>query len=138
MFGRPVTEEEIQQILRDRAERLDPANRPENAEVDNAPRGWDYVLGDFADSMVNGKPRKIPDVATHGPQIERPRSLRLLGGGLVAVLLFFVWLTWAFFSQTFTEYDDVKLTTSKSGLALSKRADVKLRGMIVGVVREVT
>lgn len=60
-----------------------------------------------------------------------------MGLGLLVVLLFFVWLTWAFFSQTFTSYDDVKLTTSKSGLALNKRADVKLRGMIVGVVREI-
>jgi phospholipid/cholesterol/gamma-HCH transport system substrate-binding protein len=60
-----------------------------------------------------------------------------MGIGLLAVMLFFLWLTWAFFSQTFTEYDDVKLTSSKSGLALSKRADVKLRGMIVGVVREI-
>jgi len=55
----------------------------------------------------------------------------------LVVCLFFLWLTWAFFSKTFTEYDDVKLTTSKSGLSLPNRADVKLRGMIVGVVREV-
>jgi len=60
-----------------------------------------------------------------------------MGIGLLVVCLFFLWLTWAFFSKTFTEYDDVKLTTSKSGLSLPNRADVKLRGMIVGVVREV-
>jgi phospholipid/cholesterol/gamma-HCH transport system substrate-binding protein len=71
------------------------------------------------------------------PTLEKPASLRLLGIGLLLVCLFFLWLTWAFFSKTFTEYDDVKLTTSKSGLSLPNRADVKLRGMIVGVVREV-
>jgi phospholipid/cholesterol/gamma-HCH transport system substrate-binding protein len=68
--------------------------------------------------------------------LERPSSLRLLGVGLILVVLFFGWLTWAFFSKAFTPYDDVKLTSSKSGLALPERADVKLRGMIVGVVRE--
>ena len=68
--------------------------------------------------------------------LERPSSLRLLGVGLILVALFFGWLTWAFFSKAFTEYDDVTLTSSKSGLSLPDRADVKLRGMIVGVVRE--
>ena len=68
--------------------------------------------------------------------LERPSSLRLLGVGLILVALFFGWLTWAFFSKAFTEYDDVTLTSSKSGLSLPERADVKLRGMIVGVVRE--
>ena len=56
--------------------------------------------------------------------------------GLILVCLFFGWLTWAFFSKAFTEYDDVTLTSSKSGLSLPERADVKLRGMIVGVVRD--
>ncbi len=69
-------------------------------------------------------------------RLERPSSLRLLGVGLLLVCLFFGWLTWAFFSKAFTEYDDVTLTASKSGLSLPERADVKLRGMIVGVVRE--
>ena len=60
-----------------------------------------------------------------------------MGIGLIVILMFFAWLTWAFFSQAFTSYDDVKLVTNKSGLSLPKRADVKLRGMIVGVVREI-
>jgi virulence factor Mce-like protein len=137
MFGRPVTEEEIQQMLRDRAERLDPANRPENSEVDNSVREWDYEIGDFADSIVNGKARKIEAVSAHGKLTEQRSFVRTLGVGLTLLVLFFVWLSGAFFGQFFTKYDDVKLTTSKSGLALSKRADVKLRGMIVGVVRDV-
>lgn len=56
---------------------------------------------------------------------------------LVAVLVFFVWLTWAFFNKTFVNYDDVTLTGAKAGLSLPENADVKLRGMIVGEVREV-
>ena len=74
----------------------------------------------------------MPRTAT----LERPSSLRLLGVGLILVCLFFGWLTWAFFSKAFTEYDTVTLTTAKSGLALPERADVKLRGMIVGVVQD--
>jgi phospholipid/cholesterol/gamma-HCH transport system substrate-binding protein len=72
----------------------------------------------------------------HVRTLERPSSLRLLGVGLILVCLFFGWLTWVFFTKAFTDYDDVKLTTAKSGLALPERADVKLRGMIVGIVRE--
>jgi len=72
----------------------------------------------------------------HTRTLERPSSLRLLGVGLLLVCLFFGWLTWVFFTKAFTDYDDVKLTTEKSGLALPERADVKLRGMIVGIVRE--
>ena len=68
--------------------------------------------------------------------LERPSSLRLLGVGLILVALFFGWLTWAFFSKAFVEYDDVTLTSTKSGLSLPERADVKLRGMIVGIVRD--
>jgi virulence factor Mce-like protein len=138
-FDRPVTEEEIQQILRDRAERLDPANRPPHSEVDNAPRDWDYELDDFRDNIERrgGPPPDLGDSVEHGSVVERRSSLRLLGTGLILVCLFFGWLTWAFFSKAFVEYDDVKLTTAKSGLALPERADVKLRGMIVGVVRDV-
>jgi virulence factor Mce-like protein len=138
-FDRPVTEEEIQQILRERAERLDPANRPANAEIDNTVREWDYDNDDFVDSVQRrgGPPPDLSDRSKYGPVIERPRSLRLLGTALLLVCAFFFWLSAAFFSKTFTPYDDVKLTGTKSGLALPQRADVKLRGMIVGVVRDV-
>jgi virulence factor Mce-like protein len=56
---------------------------------------------------------------------------------LLAVLVFMVWLTWAFFNKSFVAYDDVTLTGAKAGLSLPENADVKLRGMIVGEVREV-
>ncbi|HJR89925.1 MAG TPA: MCE family protein, partial [Aeromicrobium sp.] len=130
---RQLTEEEIQQILRERAERLDPANRPANAEVDNTPREWDYENEDFSD-MVGRRPEVDPQSQLR--PTERPPFLRLLGVGLIAVCLFFGWLTWAFFTKTFTEYDDVKLVADRSGLAMPERADVKLRGMIVGLVRD--
>ena len=134
IFNRPLTEEEIRQILRERDERLDPANRPANSQVDNTPREWDYDHEDFAD-MVGRRPAS--DHGTwHGPAVERPAFLRTLGVALALVGCFFGWLTWAFFSKAFTEYDNVTLTTTKSGLALPRRADVKLRGMIVGVVRQ--
>ena len=89
MFGRPVTEEEIQQILRDRAERLNPANRPAHSEV--PPREWDYELDDFRDNIERrgGPPPDLGDASKHGPAVERPRSLRLLGTGLILVCLFF-------------------------------------------------
>lgn len=43
------SEEEIEQIERERAERLDPENRPPNAEVDNTQRTFDPAKGDFID-----------------------------------------------------------------------------------------
>jgi len=56
--------------------------------------------------------------------------------GLILVGLFFGWVTWVFFTKAFTKYDDVKMVAATSGLSLPERADVKLRGMIVGVVRD--
>jgi len=61
----------------------------------------------------------------------------VFGIGLIVVCCFFLWLSWAYFSKAFVEYDNVTLTGPKSGLALPERADVKLRGMIVGVVQDV-
>ena len=56
---------------------------------------------------------------------------------LIAVMVFMVWLTWAFFNKSFVNYDNVTLTGVKAGLSLPENADIKLRGMIVGEVREV-
>jgi len=67
---------------------------------------------------------------------EDPIVLRFLGIAFLVAILCAVWLTWAFYTKAFTEYDEVTLTAAKSGLALPERADVKLRGMTVGVVRE--
>lgn len=43
------SQEEIEQIEHDRAERLAPENRPPNSEVDNTQRTFDPTKGDFID-----------------------------------------------------------------------------------------
>ena len=68
------------------------------------------------------------------PVLEKASSLRALGAGFIVLLLFFVWLTWAFFSHAFTERVTVYLKSQSAGLQLPMSADVKLRGMIVGEV----
>ena len=40
----------VEQILKEREERLDPDNRPENTEVSNAGREFDIAKGMFTDS----------------------------------------------------------------------------------------
>ena len=44
------------------------------------------------------------------------------------------YLTYATFTKKFTDYDRVKVETSKIGLQLPTRADVKIRGVLVGEV----
>jgi hypothetical protein len=53
---RQITPAELQQLERERAERLDPANRPGNAEVDNTKRQWDYEHDDFRDNIEGHPP----------------------------------------------------------------------------------
>ncbi|MGA8986727.1 MCE family protein [Aeromicrobium sp.] len=71
------------------------------------------------------------------PVLERSLSLKILGAAFIAMLVFFVWLTNAFFTKAFVSSVPVTLTTSTTGLNLPQNADVKLRGMIVGEVRKV-
>ncbi len=71
------------------------------------------------------------------PVLERGLSLKLLGAAFIAMVLLFVWITYAFFTKAFVDYDDVTLTTTTTGVNLPQNADVKLRGMIVGEVRKV-
>ena len=59
---------------------------------------------------------------------------RVLGVAFLVLLLLGVWFTYAVFNQSFTSYDKVTLLASKTGLQLPDRADVKLRGVIVGEV----
>jgi phospholipid/cholesterol/gamma-HCH transport system substrate-binding protein len=59
---------------------------------------------------------------------------RVLGVGFLALLLLGAWFTYAVFDKAFTEYDEVTLEASKLGLQLPDRADVKVRGVIVGEV----
>lgn len=71
------------------------------------------------------------------PFLEKTGSIRALGAGFIAVMLFFLWLTYAVFNQKFTDSVPVTLTTSTAGASLPSHADVKLRGMIVGEVRSI-
>ncbi len=59
---------------------------------------------------------------------------KLLGIGFLVLLLAGVWFTHAIFSKKFVHYEHVTLQTSRIGLQLPARADVKLRGVIVGEV----
>ncbi len=59
---------------------------------------------------------------------------RFLGVAFIGMLVFAVWLVSAIFGQKFTDFDRVALTTSSAGLNLPEKADVKIRGVIVGQV----
>ena len=61
---------------------------------------------------------------------------KVLGVIFLALLVVGVWFTYAIFNKKFTDYEKVKLQTSKIGLQLPGRADVKIRGVIVGEVLE--
>lgn len=71
------------------------------------------------------------------PVLERGFSLKILGAAFLAMVIFFLWVSYAFFNKVFVDYDDVTLTTDTTGVNLPQNADVKLRGMIVGEVRKV-
>jgi phospholipid/cholesterol/gamma-HCH transport system substrate-binding protein len=59
---------------------------------------------------------------------------RLLGVLFIGLLLLGVWLVNAVFTQKFVSFDKVTLDTDTIGLQLPSRADVKVRGVIVGQV----
>ena len=62
---------------------------------------------------------------------------KLLGVVFLALVVVAAYLTYGVFTQKFTDYDRVTLRTSKIGLQLPRRADVKIRGVIVGEVLDV-
>jgi phospholipid/cholesterol/gamma-HCH transport system substrate-binding protein len=64
-------------------------------------------------------------------------GVKVYGVGFLALCVLFVWFTYAMFTKKFTDYDEVTLKSSKTGLSLPARADVKIRGVIVGEVLEV-
>lgn len=71
------------------------------------------------------------------PFLEKTGSIRTLGAFFVVLCLFFVWITYAVFNKTFVSSVPVTLTGSTAGASLPSNADVKLRGMIVGEVRQI-
>ena len=58
----------------------------------------------------------------------------VLGVAFLALVVLAVYLTYATFTKKFADYDRVTLQTANIGLALPSRADVKIRGVIVGEV----
>jgi phospholipid/cholesterol/gamma-HCH transport system substrate-binding protein len=62
---------------------------------------------------------------------------RVLGVAFLVLLLVFVGLTYAIFNKSFADYADVSLESGKTGLQLPARADVKIRGVLVGEVTDV-
>jgi phospholipid/cholesterol/gamma-HCH transport system substrate-binding protein len=62
---------------------------------------------------------------------------RVLGVAFLVLVLFFVWATYAIFTKKFVDFVPVTLKTSNIGLQLPMLADVKIRGVIVGDVREI-
>jgi len=67
---------------------------------------------------------------------EKTVVARTLGVAFLALCVGFVWFTYAVFTKQFVGYDLVTLKTSNIGLQLPARADVKIRGVIVGEVQE--
>ena len=59
---------------------------------------------------------------------------RFLGTVFIGMLALGLWLVSAVFSQKFISFDRVSLTTGTIGLQLPDKADVKIRGVIVGQV----
>ncbi len=61
---------------------------------------------------------------------------RLLGAVFVGALVLALWLVVAIFNQSFKKFDEVTLAAGTAGLQLPDRADVKIRGVLVGQVLE--
>ena len=59
---------------------------------------------------------------------------KVLGVVFLCLLLGGVYLTYSVFTKKFVDYDEVTLETSRIGMQLPSRADVKIRGVIVGEV----
>ena len=59
---------------------------------------------------------------------------RTFGVAFVGMMLLGVWLVNAIFTQKFTSFSEVALNTETAGLNLPARADVKVRGEIIGQV----
>ena len=63
-------------------------------------------------------------------------SMRTKALGIVFLVLMLtgVWAAYGVFTKKFTDYDEVTVRASRIGLQLPERADVKIRGVIVGEV----
>lgn len=61
---------------------------------------------------------------------------KVLGLVFIALIAAALWGINGVFTKKFVSYDDVRLLSSSAGLNLPEEADVKVRGVIVGEVRE--
>jgi phospholipid/cholesterol/gamma-HCH transport system substrate-binding protein len=64
------------------------------------------------------------------------RSHKLIGLVFLTLMAASIWFTYAIFTKKFADYEEVKLQTSKIGLQMPTRADIKIRGVIIGEVLE--
>ncbi len=68
-----VPEEEQQEIEEEREQRLDPENRPHNAEVDNTQRDFDFEAGEFQDdddeSDLSDEERQVAEGGDQRPDL---------------------------------------------------------------------
>ena len=65
-----------------------------------------------------------------------PLGRKALGAAFLCLLVLSGYLTYAVFTQKFVDIVPVKLQTSRIGLQMEPLADVKIRGVIVGEVRD--
>src|SRR5690348_11147815 len=74
--------------------------------------------------------------------IEDPTAVkvrrRLIGLAFLLVICLLVWLSTAVFQKKFSDVVTVTLRTSSVGNEMHPHADVKLRGAVVGEVRDIT
>lgn len=59
---------------------------------------------------------------------------KALGVVFLVLMLAAVWATYGVFTKKFSDYDEVTVQASRIGLQLPQRADVKIKGVIVGEV----
>lgn len=71
-------------------------------------------------------------------RLDRPAVVRGLGVVMIALIAGAVFVTYAMFTKLFSENIPVTISSSSAGLQLNKNADVKLRGVIVGRVDDIT
>jgi phospholipid/cholesterol/gamma-HCH transport system substrate-binding protein len=66
------------------------------------------------------------------------RQSKILGVLFLALVVLATYLVYATFTKKFADYDRVNVETSEIGLQLPNRADVKIRGVIVGEVLDMS
>src|SRR4051812_36597331 len=70
--------------------------------------------------------------------MRRHHPYKLYGVVLLAVVAGLITLSMMFFRQAFTSFDHVTVHVSRAGLQLLPGSDVKVRGIIVGSVQQIT